>query len=848
LIRSLAWRSVTARKLRAALNGAGIVLGVALIFGVISLSNTIVSTFDDLISSVYGSTDVIVSGKDSQGTVDEPVLEKVKKVNGVENATGTVQATMTLIGKDGKAGTKQTDQINTAGIVPSDPDLTGSKLIAGRGVQSGNELEIDESFAAANGLSPGETIKVATPTGVKEFKVVGTRRFGDGLDFGGQGFAAIPQATARDAFDIKKGYSEITVQTTNSADTGAVKKNIKKLAGDGIEVNTPNERSDEINQQLQSFSVFLYFFAGMALFAGAYLILNSFNMTVAQRLREIGMLRTLGGSRRQITRMILIEALFLGILGSLFGVLIGLGLSQLLAEMVKGFGFPLGSIKYPVAAFIAAPIVGLIATIVGALRPAIKAGRIPPIQAVLSQHNVQPLRLGRRIVTGTVMILLGLTGVFILASSSSTPPGVALAGMLGVIFLFTGVIRIGPAIVPPLVRLLAWPLRKFAPIEARLSADSAKANPVRTASTSSGLMIGIALVAAIGTLGSSFIGSMSDDLDKELKNDFTVQPRNFSPGAGPQQTISKRAVNEIARLPGAKTTSGNRVLWVTGGFEGSDYQAYGLDPKTHLQFTTPDYKGGTPEAVNQKLANGQVTILEQLAKAKKVGVGDTIKLKGAGGSGAFKIAATTTSNSLEGQSIAMSNENFERIFGIPGYSQIQVLAASSEARAGLEKQINGLLGKQYPTFEVLSNEQIKQLIKDQINRFFSLFYVIMMIAIIVSLLGVVNTLLMNVLERTREIGVLRAIGSSRWQVRRLIVQESLLLTSAGAVMGLAVGMSLGYAFVKGISSQSINATFHPPLAVIFGVAFLAILFGLIAAVLPARRAAKMNIIEAVSYE
>ncbi|MGH2906690.1 MAG: ABC transporter permease [Solirubrobacterales bacterium] len=845
MIRSLAWRSITSRKLRAALNGIGIILGVALIFSVISLSQTIVSTFNGLFDDIYGATDVIISGQDSSGTISAATLEEVRSTGGVESVSTTVSTPMTLV-RNGTAGSKQKDQVYAAGIIPSEPDLTGAKTVQGRDVKSGDEIQLEEGFVKDNGFKVGETLKLATQSGIRSFTLVGVVRFASQVNFGGSGLAAIPQATAREITGVNTGYSEIDVKIKGSANVDDVQTALEGVVGRGITVDTPTQKSEDITSDIQGFTGILYFFAGMALFAGGYLILNSFNMTIAQRLREIGMLRTLGASRKQIRRMILWEALLLGVLGSIIGILLGLLLTHGLTSLLSAVGFPLGAIEYPPGAFIAAPLVGLAATLFGALRPAIRAGRIAPIRAVLAEHGNEPVRSGRRVVIGSICVLLGLAGVFTLASSDGSS-GSLFAGALGVILLFTGTIWFGPLIVPPIIRVLSFPLRKLWPIEARLAADSSKSNPVRTASTASGLMIGIALVGAIGTLGASFIGSLSKDLDKEIKTDFTVQPKAFG-GGGPQATISPDAIAQIKALPGVKLASGNRSLYLTDGFDGGSWSAYSYDPASHLMFSSPDYKGGTATEVNAKVEAGEVTLPESLLKSKKLSVGDTVKLSGPRGEASFRVAGTLSSNSLEASAISMSNASFDKLFGIPGYSQIEVLAKTPEDRKAASAAINGLLAKSYPTFESLSNEQIKKQIKDQINQFFSIFYAIMIVAILVSLLGVVNTLIINVIERTREIGVLRAIGSSRLQVRSVITQESLLLTSAGAVLGLVVGMILGYMFVKGISSSSINAQFHPPIAVIVGVAILAVIAGLLAAILPARRAAHMNVIEAVSYE
>ncbi|MBK5230127.1 MAG: ABC transporter permease, partial [Thermoleophilia bacterium] len=832
MIRALAWRSVTARKLRAVLNGAGIVLGVALAFSVLSLSKTIVTTFDDLFSSVYGQTDLIVAGAGANGTIDENLLREVSGAGGVDTAVGSVMSVLTLV-KSGSSETGQKSQINVSGVRPQDPDLSGAKRVSGVKIDKGFQIELDESFAARNRLKIGDTVRLATQTGVHGFKIVGLIRFGQGLDVGGQGFASIPLDTARKVFDVPSGYGEIDVAASPGTNVPDLKRKLKSLVGKGVEVRTPADISDAINGQIQGFNIILYFFSAMSLFVGGFLILNSFNMTVAQRMREIGMLRTLGGSRGMIARMFLLEAAFLGVIGAITGILLGLLLTKGMVALVGNIGLPIGAVKYPAAAFIAAPLLGIVATLFGALRPALRAGRIPPIEAVLSEHRAKPLKLRARLLGGLALVVLGLAGVFTLASSRSPSRPVVLAGAIGVIFLFSGVITLGPVVVPAIVRVLSWPLRRLTPIEGRLAADNARANPLRTASTASGLMIGIALVAAIGSLGSSFIGSVSDDLDKELKNDFNVQPKNFT-GGGPQTTISAKAIGQIAALPGAKRVSGVRTLFLTSGY-GANAQAYGLDPATHSTFANADYDAGAAPNVDARLAAGEVTVPESLANNKGTKVGDTITLDGPRGERRFKVAALQKGNSIEASSIVMSNKSFLALYGIPGYSQILVIANSPADRAPLQRQIGALLEREYPAFEVRSNEQVKQQVKNQINQVFSIFYAIMAVAIVVSLLGVVNTLLMNVLERTREIGVLRAIGSGRWQVRRLIIQESLLLTTAGAALGLAVGMALGYAFVRGIATSSQSVAFHPPVGVIVLVALLAVAFGLIAALLPARR-------------
>ncbi|MBI4897018.1 MAG: ABC transporter permease [Actinobacteria bacterium] len=848
MIWALAWRDVISHKSRTALNALGIVLGVGLIFSVVALSVTLVGSFESLYGSIYGKTDLVISGPNGNGTVKRKMLAKVQAQPGVKVATANVSALLSIV-RDGTAGSRQTDQINALGVDPAAPDLSGATILQGRRIRSGDELNIDSDFAERHKLSPGDKLRVATPDGKRRLRVVGITRYGSSIQFGGQGFATIPIAKARKLFQIERDYSEINVRLDKDAQVSIVKPRLRHRLGRRLDIKTPGEKSTDADAQLRAFNVILYFFAAMSLFVGAYLILNSFNMTVAQRLRDIGMLRTVGGTAKQVVRMILLEASVLGAFGALAGLLAGLLLTRVMVEVVQTFSFPIGAVKYPAMAFVIAPLAGFTAAVVGALRPALRAGRIPAIRAVLAEHRAAPLKIGRRMAAAVVMIPLGLAGVFKLASSSVIPPITAFEGIAGIICLLVGVVLIAPAAIPAIVRVLALPLGLASEVDARFSADNTRANPLRTAATASGLMIGVALVAAIGSLGSSLIGSISDQLDKHIKSDFVVQPNDFRQGGiGSKVTISSKTVNQISDLPDVKLATGTKLLYVPRGFRGSDYQAMGFDTAKRARVVNLSYVGQRSRAVLKKVAHGQVTIGGQLKRGRKLKAGQTIKLRGADGVKRVKIAGVVHGSSVEDQAIGMSYKTFREIYGSAAYTQVQVIADSKEARDAVGRRLQRLLRDDHPNLTSLSSAAVKRQVEDQTNQIFSIFYVIMLVAIIVSLLGVANTLLISVLERTREIGVMRAIGSDRSQVRRVITGEGVLLTIAGALLGLAVGLAIGYAFVRGIASDLQGVTFRPPTATILVVALASVLFGLLAAIMPAYRASKMNVIEAIGYE
>jgi putative ABC transport system permease protein len=845
---SLAWRNIRTHPSRAVLNTVGIALGVGLIFAVLALSKTLVSSFDDLYSTVYGKVDLIISGANGEGTVAPSLLSVVRGTPGVKTATANVSAVLALV-KDGRVSTRQADQLNTTGIDPAEPDLTGSELTAGRRVRAGDEITVDQEFAEHNRLTVGRPVRLATPVGVRTFTVVGIVRFGSGLQFGGEGFASIPIAVARRAFSVPSGYSELEVQLSRSVAVATVEHRLKSELPRSLEVSPPAQKTSSVDDQLKAFDSILDFFAAMAAFVGAFLILNSFNMTVAQRLREIGVLRTLGASRRQLTRSILIEALLLAVVGAPLGVLVGFGLAHLMADLVQAFNYPIGRLRLPLSAFVIGPVAGIAATVLGALRPALAAGRIAPIRAVLAEHGAARPRLVLRLLAGAPLVIAGLFGVFRFAAAPTQPLWVALEGVGGIAVMLAGVVLVAPLVVPVLVRVLSRPIRLLAPIEGRMAADSTRSNPLRTSSTASGLMIGIALVAAIGALGSSLIGSISAELDRQLLTDFTVQPANFRQGgAGSTTTIDESVVRRIGRLPGAKLATPVKLLLIPNGYGGGDYQALGYEPDVRSRVTSINFIGQSAATVYGKVARGEVTIGAELRPRTNVRAGDLIELKGPAANLRVRVAGVESGSSLEDQSIGMSNSTFTRLTGVQGYSQIDVLARSSSARAGLSRELAALIERSYPNLAVLSNAGIKSQVESQTNQIFSIFYAIMVVAVIVSLLGVVNTMLISVLERTREIGVLRALGATRWRIRRTVTDEGVLLTVAGAAMGLVVGLAIGYVYVRGVGSGLSGVYFEPPVLVIVLVAVLSVVAGLIAAVLPARRAADMNIIQAISYE
>ncbi len=849
---SLALRQVRARRLRSLLTAAGIVLGVGMILGVLLLTVTIHRTFTDLFDSVYGRTDLVVSGLGGD-SVPRTTLARVRRTPDVSEALGNVTGVFTLVDRSGNASTASSSKLNVAGEDPASAGLSDSRTVAGRNARRGVEITLQRSWADANGISLGDRVRLATPAGVKGFHVVGLFEFTTGLDFGGQGFARMPLESGRRLMDKPRAFDEIDVVVDGGDEAiSRVQRALRRELPSGVRVQTPQSKTADVEQQLQAFNVILYFFAAMALFVGGFLIFNSFNMTVFQRTREIGMLRTLGAGRWTITGSVLREAALLGLLGAVLGLGLGVALAAGLIELMRALGFPVGDLAFSSTAPVAAVATGFVTAVLGALYPARRAGRTAPIRAVLGTEGLRAALRPRRAVIGAILIPLGLAGAFWLGASDQTTTVVAAAGMLGTIAIFLGIALVAPFVIRPLVGGLSWPLRRAFGVEGRLAADAARSDPGRTAATATALTIGLALVVAVNSLGSSFLKSIDDEFDRNFARDLTVQPRGFAPGQGPQQTIANRLRRRLVRIPQAAVVANERFLYTPDlpGPRGSkgDGLLLAFDPPQYERVDETEIEGTSRALAFRRLARGWVTLGRGWADETGLDVGDPITLHGSSGTRRTRVAGVVKTVVFGGQTVGMSLHTMRAVYGVTADSELALKATSAAARPILRRRVDRIVSRDYPNLAVLSNDELKSNVESQVNQQFGIFYAIVGVAIFASLFGIVNTLTMSVIERTRELGVLRALGASRWQVRRSIADESLVIGLIGALLGIAVGTGLGYALLRGLSAGIPGVGYRPPFTTMISVGLAGVALGLIASILPARRAARLDVIKAISYE
>ena len=850
---SIAFRQLRSRPLRSALTAFGVVLGVGMVFGVLLLTSTIRATFDEVIDSAWGQTDLVVMGE-GNGTMDGATLDKIKEIEGVRDAAGMVGGMFTRLDKDGDPVKGPQGQMLIAGYATKGYQPYDFRVVKGRKIATGQEIMVEQNWARDHGYGLGDRVRVAGPTGRTELPIIGIFKLTSSLNVGGMGYAAMPLPAARRVFDQPLGWMQISIVAEDRGDVGPLKRRVERAVGDGTTVQSPSEFSDQISEQLAGLNMVLYFFSGVALFVGGFLILNSFNMTVLQRMRELGMLRTLGASRRMATTSVLVEALVIGIVGTVLGLALGLVLASGLIALMRGMGVPVGTLDVSAGAAITATFIGIFVTLLGAFWPARRAGRISPIRAVLGTAQVRQTASKRRLAIGLALFLPGVWfgGSFWFGGESETSGLAAYGGIVMTMAMFAGMAAAAPFVIMPVIRWLAVPIRRLLPTGGRLAANSLVSNPLRTAATAVALTIGLSVVVVNSSMSASFVGTVNDQIAQAFARDYTVQAEGFTLEQGGGPGVPRSVQTAIEAMPEAGTVAPLRAIQlelpnVTSGSKLG--MATGVDPKLQPNVDGTEFQGITRSEAYVGLARGGVLLGSHYANKAGLQRGDTLELVGpAGRQKTSVIGIIDAIGVMGGMEMRMSLDTMRWVYGNSQPAELAVEARSAAQRPALEAKIAALLESRYPNLEMQSAADAKKEVSDEINRTFNMFNAIVIIAIIVSLLGVINTLAMSVIERTREIGVLRALGASRWQVRSTMLDESLMITVAGSLVGVAAGTMIGYMWLRGVDEVMPGMTFHFPGAIVIAVAIAAVVLGVLAAILPARRAARLKVIRALTYE
>jgi putative ABC transport system permease protein len=797
-------KNVLAHKLRLALTALAVVLGVAFMSGTFVLTDTIKHTFSSLFAQTAAGETAVVRAIAPYGrsggpgnTADRPLTPQslvsvIRTVPGVTAADGSVSGLVTVLNHAGKTFNSQAPTL--AFSWEPDGHLSSLTIRQGRAPTAADEMTIDAATASKQHFVLGDSITVIGDNGPARYTLVGITRFGNTDNLAGATLLAFDLPTAQTLVG-KPGYVNQIDVAAPGAPVTTVLDSIGQQLPKGFEVITGAQAASELansaSQNINQFNTFLLVFAGIALFVGAFLIFNTFSILVGQRTRELALLRAIGASRRQINASVLGEAFLTGLVGSIIGLAVGVALAAGLYSLLSAIGvdLPKSALQFEARTAIVGLVVGTTVTVVSAILPALRAGRIAPAAGLRDDAVEADTSLRRRAIIGAAVLF---AGVVVLAAGLFASAGLLAVG-IGAGVTFIGVAMLVPFIVKPMVAAIGRPIPSRS-VTGHLGQENAARNPRRTAATASALMIGIALVAAIATLGQSANASFNSIFDKAVKANYILNPTSFvSP-------VPPAAEDAVRTVPGVVAVSGIRSAQFHLGSVGES--VIGLDPV------------GGPQVINIQMTTGSVSALaaNQLlvdsgtAKSHHFQVGQTISMGfSATGLVPVTIGGFYSANQLLGNYV-VSNQLLAANVTQP---QDQVIALRTTAvnptiTAGLESAI-----ARYGNLKVETAAKFKSDQKQQLSVLLNVVYALLALSIIIALVGVVNTLALSVMERTREIGLLRAVGTQRRQLRRMIRAESVIVSLLGSLLGLVLGVVLGSAVVSALSSSFVNTLAIP---------------------------------------
>ena len=848
----VALRGLAGRKLRAGLTALAIVLGVAMVSGTYVLTDTISTAFDSIFQGTYRGTDAVVTARtkftnQENGDLDQPtfpasVLDDVRSLPTVRDALGGVAGEAQIIGKDGKAVVFGGAPNLGFSVDPSRPDFNSLTLVEGRW-PAPNQVVIDRATADKEDFGVGDVIGIQGTQRVQRMRLSGLVKFGAVASIGGATLAGFDLPTAQRVFDKEGRLDQIRVAGKPGVSRTALLGELRSELPRSLTVRTGTAQADEdaagTNEFISFLQKFLLAFGGIALFVGSFVIANSLSITIAQRTREFATVRTLGGSRRQVLGAVLIEALVTGVLASVAGLFLGLALAKGLTWLFDAVGFtlPRSALQFQTRTIVVALLAGILVTLLASLRPALRATRVPPIAAVregatLPVSRFAPFRTVASLGVTAIGFAALLYGLF--APDLGTTQLLIWLG-IGALLIFLGVALVASRLVVPLAAVLGIPAERIGGVAGELARENSQRNPQRTASTASALMIGLALVTLVAVLAKGITSTFTDAVDDLFTSDYAITAQNnFSP-------IPISAQEAAAKADGVVASAGVR----TGDARvfGKTVQATAVDPQIGRVLTL-EWKQGS-QAVLARLKDDGAFVDDGFADDHDLRLGSPVVVETPTGDRLrFRVKGIfdpPTGGSPFGP-VTFSSAVFDRAYENPKnlYSFVEMRGGETEANTtSLEQALRGFPNAKAQTREEFVHNQISGL-KSVLN----ILYVLLALSVVVSLFGIVNTLVLTVFERTRELGMLRAIGMTRRQVRRMIRHESIITAMIGGALGILLGIVLGALLVARIEFIE----FALPTAQIVVFALATIVVGVVAAIIPARRAARLRVLEALQYE
>ncbi|MBK9180377.1 MAG: FtsX-like permease family protein [Acidimicrobiales bacterium] len=841
-------KGLAAHKLRFVATALAVMLGVGFMAGTFVLTDTLQQTFDKLFAETSKGVDAVVRAPEpfesdfgsNRPRIPQSTLDRVLQVDGVATAAGDINTYAQLVDRQG-------DAIGSLGGAPSlgvawtdNAELNPFTIEEGRAPEASDEILIDKGSAQDGDFAVGDRAIVLTQGPPAEYEIVGIARFGSSNSLAGASVIAFTPTQAQEVAGAVGKWDDVVAHAQEGVSQDELAANLRAaLGGEDLEVITGAEQVEESQNAVQEglgfFNNFLLTFAVIALFVGCFIIYNTFSIIVAQRTRELALLRALGASRRQVLGSVVLEALVVGLVAALLGIVLGIGVAVGLKALlgVIGVDLPSGGIVVSARTVIASIVVGLVVTVISAIVPARRASRIPPVAAMRDVAVDTSSSSRVRVVLGSAVLAMGvailLVGLF--AGSGAS----ALAGVgVGAAVVFLGVAALGPILATPLAHLLGWPLAKLRGISGQLARENATRNPKRTAATASALMIGVGLVGFITIFAASAQASIGRAIDEQFRADYVVAARGFGGGFSPE------LAQEIAALPDTAASTGVR------------FNAFQVDGDTKFlsaadtEVADALFDFGVIAGSLQDLPVNSIAVYQDVAERNDWQVGDTIAANFAlTGEVPLTIGAIFENNEAAGN-YAIGLDTYDANFQDRLDFQVYVKTAPGTDQDAFRAQLDGILAE-YPTAELQDATEFKEAQAAQISQLLNLIYALLGLAVIIALIGIANTLALSIFERTRELGLLRAIGMTRSQLRATVRWESVIIALIGTALGLVIGAFLGWAIVTALSDQGFTELVLPP-GQLLVVVLVAALAGVVAALGPTRRASKLDVLEAIASE
>lgn len=841
------FKSLLARKLRLVLSALSVVIGVAFVAGTFVLTDTLNRTFDNLFQRIDRGTSVEVRGAtafdtnnqgggDDRPPLPDSVLARVRGVDGVKDAAGDVSGYAQIVNP-------ATSKVIRNGGAPGlgvnwidSPTLSSAEIRQGAPPRGPNEIAVDRNTFTTSNLKLGESVVVLTKRAPERHRIVGTFTVGGEDSVGGATVVAFDTPTAQRVLLEPGQLTGIRIAAADGVAQEELASRVAKVLPPNAEAITgkalAEENSNVIKRGIGFFTTFLLIFAGSSVFVSAFIIFNTFTMLIGQRVRELALLRAVGASRRQVRRSVLLEAVVVGLVGATVGLALGVALALGLREALAAFGveLPGGGLVFAPRTVIVAYLIGVVVTSAAAYLPARKAATVPPVAAMRETYVLPTRSLRTRGIAGVATTALG-AGLLVAGLFGGGGAAAWLVGA-GAGLCFLGVATLSPLLSRPVTRVLGAPLPTLFGTTGKLGRENAMRNPRRTSATASALMIGLAVVSAFAVLGASIKQSTRDVVSDSLGADYFLTAGNFGQG------FSTEVARSLAGKPGVELATGLRVG--EAQIAGSRSQVLAGDPAALPGVLALQRVEGNLRA----LRDGAMLVSEQTAKDKGYRVGQQVPVVyPQTGRAALTVVGTYKRNQIAGDHLISLGE-YTRHYnnGLDMFVLVKRAPGADPAitRAAVEAAVAA-----YPNVDVRDQAQFIKQQEDQVNRLLGIVYVLLALTVSIAFFGIINTLALSVIERTREIGLLRAVGMSRRQLRRMIRLESVVISVFGALLGLAIGSVFGWALVSALSDQGLTSFAYPGVTVVVIVLVAAVL-GILAAIFPARRAAKMDVLRAIA--